>query len=187
MAVQLEHDDRAQRLLRLGVRGLRRRGGTHAVGVSITVKNPAPTTSVLIPSSGATLSGSTYLDASASNATSVEFLLFGGTYGYQPQWCARPRRPTTDGCVAGTRRLSPTAPTSWCLRPPGRVGVPSVVRASASPSRTDRQAVALDQQRTSLTQSGHCPLGRGATPLIAYRAVSAASAPIGRFRDRGDR
>ena len=24
----------------------------------------------------------TYLDASASNATSVEFLLFGGTYGY---------------------------------------------------------------------------------------------------------
>ena len=59
-------------------------GGTgYSSGVSITVNNaPAPTTSVLIPSSGATLSGSTYLDASASNATSVEFLLFGGTYGY---------------------------------------------------------------------------------------------------------
>ena len=42
----------------------------------------SPSTSVLVPSSGATLSGSTYLDASASNATSVEFLLFGGTYGY---------------------------------------------------------------------------------------------------------
>jgi hypothetical protein len=41
-----------------------------------------PTTSVLIPSNGATLSGSTYLDASASNATSVEFRLFGGSYGY---------------------------------------------------------------------------------------------------------
>jgi hypothetical protein len=41
-----------------------------------------PGTSVLVPSSGATLSGSTYLDASASNATSVEFLLFGGPYGY---------------------------------------------------------------------------------------------------------
>jgi Bacterial Ig domain len=41
-----------------------------------------PSTSVLVPSSGATLSGSTYLDASALNATSVEFLLFGGTYGY---------------------------------------------------------------------------------------------------------
>ena len=42
----------------------------------------SPSTSVLVPPSGATLSGSTYLDASASNATSVEFLLFGGTYGY---------------------------------------------------------------------------------------------------------
>ena len=59
-------------------------GGTgYSSGVSIMVNNAsAPTTSVLLPSSGATLSGSTYLDASASNATSVEFLLFGGTYGY---------------------------------------------------------------------------------------------------------
>jgi hypothetical protein len=46
------------------------------------VNNPAPTTSVLIPSKGATLSGSTVLDASVSNATSVGFVLFGGTYGY---------------------------------------------------------------------------------------------------------
>jgi Bacterial Ig domain/Pentapeptide repeats (8 copies) len=50
--------------------------------VSITVNNPLPTTSILIPSTGATLSGSTYLDASASNATAVKFLLFGGSYGY---------------------------------------------------------------------------------------------------------
>ena len=42
----------------------------------------SPSTSVLVPSSGATLSGSTYLDAGATNATSVEFLLFGGIYGY---------------------------------------------------------------------------------------------------------
>ncbi len=42
----------------------------------------SPSTSVLVPSSGATLSGSTYLDASGSNATSVKFLLFGGTYGF---------------------------------------------------------------------------------------------------------
>jgi hypothetical protein len=41
-----------------------------------------PTTSVLAPSKGAALSGTTTLDASASNATSVEFLLFGGSYGY---------------------------------------------------------------------------------------------------------
>ena len=57
-------------------------GSTFSAGVNITVKNSLPTTAVLIPSNGATLSGSTYLDASASNATSVEFLLFGGSYGY---------------------------------------------------------------------------------------------------------
>ncbi len=56
-------------------------GSTFSTGVSITVNNPLPTTSVLLPSNGATLSGSTYLDASASNATSVEFVLFGGSYG----------------------------------------------------------------------------------------------------------
>ena len=36
---------------------------------------------MLFPLSGATLSGSTLLDASATNATSVEFRLFGGSYG----------------------------------------------------------------------------------------------------------
>jgi hypothetical protein len=46
------------------------------------VNNQPPATAVLVPSNGATLSGSTNLDASASNATSVEFLLFGGPYGY---------------------------------------------------------------------------------------------------------
>ena len=52
-------------------------------GISITVNNPPPTTSVLIPSNGATLSGTAAtLDASASNATSVEFWLFGGSYDY---------------------------------------------------------------------------------------------------------
>ena len=43
---------------------------------------------MLIPSNGATVSGSTTLDASASNATSVEFRLFGGIYGfYAPVLC----------------------------------------------------------------------------------------------------
>jgi hypothetical protein len=51
-----------------------------------------PSTSVLVPSSGATLSGSTYLDASEPSATSVEFLLFGGTYGYSsPVVCTATR------------------------------------------------------------------------------------------------
>ena len=57
-------------------------GDAYSSGVGITVKNPLPTTSILLPSIGATLVGSTYLDASASNATSVEFRLFGGIYGY---------------------------------------------------------------------------------------------------------
>jgi hypothetical protein len=55
----------------------------YSSGVSITVDNPPPTTSVLVPSNGASLSGTAAtLDASASNATSVKFLLFGGIYGY---------------------------------------------------------------------------------------------------------
>jgi hypothetical protein len=38
---------------------------------------------VIIPSSGATLSGSdATLDATATDATGVEFWLFGGSYGY---------------------------------------------------------------------------------------------------------
>jgi hypothetical protein len=54
----------------------------NSIGRITTGSYPAPTTSVLIPSNGATLSGSTTLDASATNATSVEFRLFGGVYGY---------------------------------------------------------------------------------------------------------
>ena len=57
-------------------------GNAFSSGVSMTVKNPLPTTSILVPSNGASLSGSTYLDASATNATSVEFRLFGGVFGY---------------------------------------------------------------------------------------------------------
>ena len=57
-------------------------GSAFSSGDSITIDNPLPTASVLIPSTGATLLGSNYLDASAYNATSVEFLLFGGTYGF---------------------------------------------------------------------------------------------------------
>ena len=49
-------------------------------GVEVVVDNPPPTTSVVIPSNGATLTGSQYLDASASNSvTKVEFHLTGGT------------------------------------------------------------------------------------------------------------
>ena len=74
-------------------------GTAASSGVSITVSNP-PTTSVLIPSNGATLSGGTYLDASASNVTGVEFRLFGGIYGYNaPMICTA--TPTIYGWLCG--------------------------------------------------------------------------------------
>ena len=41
-----------------------------------------PTTKVIKPSNGATLSGTATLDATTSYATSVEFWLLGGSYGY---------------------------------------------------------------------------------------------------------
>jgi hypothetical protein len=49
-----------------------------------TVETPLATvTSVLIPATGAKLSGTAAtLDASGSNATSVEFWIFGGSYGF---------------------------------------------------------------------------------------------------------
>ena len=75
-----------ERLLRLGVRGVQRgreriqsRRGHHR-------EQPAPHEHRSSPA-GATLSGSTYLDASASNATSVEFLLFGGRTASAPVVC----------------------------------------------------------------------------------------------------
>jgi hypothetical protein len=50
--------------------------------LTITVNNNPPTTTVVLPSNNSNLSGSQWLDASASNATTVEFLVFGGTFGY---------------------------------------------------------------------------------------------------------
>ena len=53
-----------------------------SASVAVTISNP-PSTNVLLPSNGATLSGSlVVVDASATNATSVQYLLFGGSYGY---------------------------------------------------------------------------------------------------------
>jgi len=58
-------------------------------GFSGSVSVPPPTATVLLPSNGATVSGPTILDASATNATSVEFRLFGGIYGYSgPVLCS---------------------------------------------------------------------------------------------------
>ncbi len=54
----------------------------HSTGITVTVDNPPPTTSVVLPSNGASLAGSQYLDAFASDygtLTKVEFHLTGGT------------------------------------------------------------------------------------------------------------
>ncbi len=53
-----------------------------SVGVQVTVNNPPPTTSVLVPSGGATLSGNAVLDASAADVggvAKVQFALTGGS------------------------------------------------------------------------------------------------------------
>src|ERR1700733_8655934 len=53
------------------------------VAESPATATPPPTTSVLVPANGATLSGTAAaVDATASNATSVEFWLLGGSYGF---------------------------------------------------------------------------------------------------------
>jgi hypothetical protein len=50
----------------------------------------APITSVLVTSNGTTLSGTTAtLDTSASNAASVGFLLFDGSYGHEARALCR--------------------------------------------------------------------------------------------------
>ena len=55
-------------------------GASAAGGAIIIGQAPTLQPELLIPSNGTTLTGSTLLDASATNATSVEFGLFGGSY-----------------------------------------------------------------------------------------------------------
>jgi hypothetical protein len=57
-------------------------GSELSSAVSITVNNPVPTTSVLVPKNNTTVSGTTTLDASAAHATSVDFVLFEAPYYY---------------------------------------------------------------------------------------------------------
>ena len=49
-------------------------------GITITVNNPPPTTNVVLPSNAATLSGTQYLDATASSGvTKVQYEVTGGS------------------------------------------------------------------------------------------------------------
>jgi hypothetical protein len=55
-------------------------------GITVTVNNPPPTTDVVLPSNGATLSGGQYLDAIASpGTTQVQYELSGGPNNYVNQ------------------------------------------------------------------------------------------------------
>ena len=94
---------------------------TYSAGIAITVNNTPPTTAVLVPATGANVSGtSTALDASASASngvgiSKVQFVLSGGTYnktvigtatltayGYYYSW-------NTTGVVNGTYTLQSLA------------------------------------------------------------------------------
>ena len=71
-------------------------GSSFSTGVVITVSNPT-STSVLVPATGANLSNTATLDASAGNASSVEFLLSGGSYGSAPGQVVGTGTPTLYG------------------------------------------------------------------------------------------
>jgi YVTN family beta-propeller protein len=83
--------------------------------VTITVTNSPPTTSVLAPSNGARLTGTAaFLDASASNATSVEFRLIGGVYGFNaPVLCTA--TPTYFGWACSWNTTTVANGSYWLL------------------------------------------------------------------------
>lgn len=57
-----------------------------STGISVTVDNTSPTTSVALPANGATLKGAQYLDAAASaGVTQVQYEISGGPDGYVDQ------------------------------------------------------------------------------------------------------
>jgi hypothetical protein len=59
--------------------------------ITVTVNNPPPTTSILIPSNNATISGTQVLDAAASSVGyEVEFYLTGGSLSAAVQLIANP-------------------------------------------------------------------------------------------------
>ena len=87
MAVQLEHHDGSQRLLHACCpEAFRCSGGsTASVRASVsrsTIHQPRPRACSSPPTERRSSGTAATLDASASNATSVEFWLFGGSYGY---------------------------------------------------------------------------------------------------------
>ena len=131
-------------------------GSTASSGIGVTVKNPAPTTNILVPSKGATQSGtSATLDASASNATSVEFLLFGGIYGFNaPVVCTATL--TYYGWVCSWNTTTVPNGSYTLVSTPQVRAAARPVRGSVSRSRTDPLVVQPDPA-TDAPDAGKCP------------------------------
>jgi hypothetical protein len=81
-------------------------GSTWSSAVSITVDNPLPTTTVVLPANDATLAGNQYLDAIASSGvTSVVYEISGGPYDYVDQSISG-STPTYVGWIGGWNTAS---------------------------------------------------------------------------------
>ena len=156
--------------------------GNNSIGRITTGSNPPPTTSVLIPSNGATLSGSTFLDASASNATSVEFRLFGGVYGFNaPVICTA--TPTYYGWLCSWNTTTvPNGSYFCCLWPSTRLEAHSV-RASISPSIIRPRPRACSFLRMGRRCRGRPPL---TPPPRTPQASSSGSSAALRLHRPGD-
>ena len=116
----------------------------YSTGITITVDNTPPTTAVLVPATGATLSGtSATLDATASASygvgiTKVQFVLTGGSYNKTVLGTAT---LTLYGYSSpGTPRPSSMAPTHCRAWPPTEPATPLTARGSPSPWATPRRA-----------------------------------------------
>ena len=109
---------------------------------SVTISANPPTTSVLSPSNGATLTGTTLLGASATNATSVEFRLFGGSYGLNaPVVCTA--TPTYYGWLCNWNTTTVPSGSYYLASEVFGAVEANSVRASASPSVTHHHERAL--------------------------------------------
>jgi hypothetical protein len=146
--------------------------------ITVTVDNPAPTTTVLIPSNGATQSGTAaLLDASASaNVTSVKYELTGGTlsdqvvatatptlYGWLAEW-------NTTSVPNGTYTLQSVAAYSG-----------GVTGTSPGVSVTVANPGLADLANSSFTFTGSDVVGGNGCSFVygAFDAVYPGSAAVG--------
>jgi uncharacterized protein YjbI with pentapeptide repeats len=135
--------------------------------VSVTITNAAPTTTVLLPSNGATVSGSTYLDASAtSGVTNVAYELSGGPSNLSDQVIAT-AAATYYGWLATWNTTSV---------PNGTYSLQSVASAGGGPSGTSA-AVSITVANTAPTTTVLVP-ANGAS-LSGTATVLDASAGSG--------